>query len=230
MSQAPQNYANATFNKVFLEGSNFSGKDAVTATYVDTKIDNLVNGATESFNTLKELSMALSDGADVAVAVTSQIASLSQNLSYETNTRVAYESANDVNVSIASSNIAALRTSVDTIEGSRLPALDSAVSQLQSDVTSERQDRTEADNYFTSHVTSLESAVDLIRPALDTVIASDASKLPLAGGSMQGDLNMASNHLYIGANWRLEAFGSELHFRYSPDGVNWTTAIPFASA
>ena len=66
MSQAPQNYANATFNKVSLEGSNFSGKDAVTATYVDTKIDNLVNGASESFNTLKELSMTLSDGADVA--------------------------------------------------------------------------------------------------------------------------------------------------------------------
>ena len=136
MSQAPQNYANATFNKVSLEGSNFSGKDAVTATYVDTKIDNLVNGATESFNTLKELSIALSDGADVAVAVTSQIAILSQNLSFETGARVAYESANDVNVSVASNNIAALRTSVDTIEGSRLPALDSAVSQLQSDVTS----------------------------------------------------------------------------------------------
>ena len=84
MSQAPQNYANATFNKVSLEGSNFSGKDAVTATYVDTKIDNLVNGASESFNTLKELSMALSDGADVAVAITSQIATLNQNLSNET--------------------------------------------------------------------------------------------------------------------------------------------------
>ena len=230
MSQAPQNYANATFNKVSLEGSNFSGKDAVTATYVDTKIDNLVNGASESFNTLKELSLALSDGADVAVAITSQLASLSQNLSNETGARVAYESANDVTVSIASSNIASLLTSVDTIVASRLPALDSAVSQLQSDLTSENQGRIEADNYFTSQITSLESAVDVIRPALETVISSDAAKLPLAGGSMQGDLNMASNHLYIGANWRLEAFGSELHFRYSPDGVTGTTAIPFASA
>ena len=52
------NYANATFNKVTLEGSDFKDKEAVTATYVDTKIDNLVNGASESFNTLKELSMA----------------------------------------------------------------------------------------------------------------------------------------------------------------------------
>ena len=127
MSQAPQNYANATFNKVSLEGSNFSGKDAVTATYVDTKIDNLVNGASESFNTLKELSLALSDGADVAVAVTSQIASLSQNLSYETNARVAYESANDTSISIVQNNVSTLFSSVETIESSRLPALDSAL-------------------------------------------------------------------------------------------------------
>ena len=74
------NYANATFNKVTLEGSDFKDKDAVTATYVDTKIDNLVNGASESFNTLKELSMALSDGADVAVAVISQIAIKSESV------------------------------------------------------------------------------------------------------------------------------------------------------
>ena len=230
MSQAPQNYANATFNKVFLEGSNFSGKDAVTATYVDTKIDNLVNGATESFNTLKELSMALSDGADVAVAVTSQIASLSQNLSYETNTRVAYESANDISMSIVQSNVSSLLTSVDTIVASSLPALDSAVSTLQSDLNSERNDRIESGNYYQSHIDSIESNISVIQPSLADVIASDAGKLPLAGGSMQGDLNMLSHHLYIGEKWRIEAFGSELHFRYSADGVNWNTAIPFASA
>ena len=52
---------------------------------------------------------------------------------------------------------------------------------------------------------------------------SDAGKLPLAGGSMQGDLSMLSHHLYIGEKWRLEAYGGELHFRYSADGMNWGT-------
>ena len=65
-------YANATFNKVVLEGSDFKDKEAVTASYVNAKIDDLVNGASTSFDTLKELSLALSDGEHVAVAVTSQ--------------------------------------------------------------------------------------------------------------------------------------------------------------
>ena len=39
------NYANATFNKVVLEGSDFKDKEAVTASYVTSKIDDLVNGA-----------------------------------------------------------------------------------------------------------------------------------------------------------------------------------------
>ena len=58
------NYANATFNKVVLEGSDFKDKEAVTASYVTSKIDDLVNGASTSFDTLKELSLALSNGED----------------------------------------------------------------------------------------------------------------------------------------------------------------------
>ena len=74
------NYANATFNKVVLEGTDFKDKEAVTASYVTSKIDDLVNGASTSFDTLKELSLALSNGEDVAVAVTSQISSLGLSL------------------------------------------------------------------------------------------------------------------------------------------------------
>ena len=37
------NYANATFNKVVLEGTDFKDKEAVTASYVTAKIDHLVN-------------------------------------------------------------------------------------------------------------------------------------------------------------------------------------------
>ena len=88
------NYANATFNKVTLERSDFQDKEAVTASCVDTKIDNLVHGASPSFDTLKELSLALSNGDDVAVAVTSQISNLNLDLNNATAARVAYESAN----------------------------------------------------------------------------------------------------------------------------------------
>ena len=69
----------------------------------------------------------------------------------------------------------------------------------------------------------------MIEPSLADVIASDAGKLPLAGGAMAGDISMQSHHLYIGDKWRLEAYGSELHFRYSADGMNWGTAISFNS-
>jgi len=87
------NYANATFNKVVLEGSDFKDKEAVTASYVNAKIDDLVNGASTSFDTLKELSVTLSNGEDVAVAVTSQISSLGLSLNSESNARVAHETA-----------------------------------------------------------------------------------------------------------------------------------------
>ena len=223
------NYANATFNKVVLEGTDFKDKEAVTASYVTSKIDDLVNGASTSFDTLKELSLALSNGEDVAVAVTSQISSLGLSLNSESNARVAYESANDVSMSVVQGNVASLLTSVDTIVTMRLPSLDNSVATLQSDLTSERNDRIEAGNYFTSSINTIDSKISVIEPSLADVIASDAGKLPLAGGSMTGDLSMLSHHLYIGEKWRLEASGSELHFRYSADGINWGTAISFNS-
>ena len=229
MSQTPVTYANATFNKVILEGSDFKDKEAVTANYVNAKIDDLVNGASTSFDTFKELSLALSNGEDVAVAVTSQISSLGLSLNSESNARVAYESANDSTISGVQSNVSSLLTSVDSIVTMRLPSLDASVSTLQSDLNSERSDRVEADNYFTSQINAIGSSISVIEPSLADVIASNAGKLPLAGGSMAGDINMLSHHLYIGEKWRLEAFGSELHFRYSADGMNWGTAISFNS-
>ena len=207
------NYANATFNKVVLEGSDFKDKEAVTASYVTSKIDDLVNGASTSFDTLKELSLALSNGEDVAVAVTSQISSVALNLNSESNARVAYESANDVSMSVVQGKVSSLLTSEDTIVTMRLPSLDSSVANLQSDLTSERNDRIEADNSFTSSINTIQSSISVIEPSLADVIASNTLKLPLAGGVMQGDINMLTHHLYIGEKWRLEASGSELHFR-----------------
>ena len=214
-------YANATFNKVVLEGSEFKDKEAVTASYVTSKIDDLVNGASTSFDTLKELSLALSNGEDVAVAVTSQISNLGLSLNSESNARVAYEFANDTNISVVQGNVSSLLSSVDTIVTMRLPSLDNSVATLQSDLTSERNDRIEEDNYFTSNINTIQSKISVIEPSLADVIASNAGKLPLAGGAMDGDISMQSHHLYIGEKWRLEAFGSELHFRYSADGMNW---------
>ena len=52
-------YANATFNKVVLEGSDFKDKEAVTASYVTSKIDDLVNGASTSFDTQRVVSCAV---------------------------------------------------------------------------------------------------------------------------------------------------------------------------
>ena len=108
MSQSQINYANATFNKVTLEGSDFKDKEAVTASYVNAKIDDLVNGASPSFDTLKELSLALSNGEDVAVAITSQISSLGLSLNGESNARVADETANDSTISGVQSSIIAV--------------------------------------------------------------------------------------------------------------------------
>ena len=159
MSQTPVNYANAKFNKVILEGSDFKDKEAVTANYVNAKIDDLVNGASTSFDTLKELSLALSNGEDVAVAVTSQISTLGLNLNSESNARVAYESANDTNISVVQGNVSSLLSSVDTIVTMRLPSLDNSVATLQSDLTSETNDRVEADNYFTSQINAIGSSI-----------------------------------------------------------------------
>ena len=96
-------------------------------------------------------------------------------------------------------------------------------------MTSERNDKIEADNYFTSNINTIQSSISVIEPSLADVVASNAGKLSLAGGAMAGDISMLSHHLYIGEKWRLEAFGSELLFRYSVDGINWGTAISFNS-
>ena len=124
MSQTPVNNANAKFNKVVLEGSDFKDKEAVTANYFNAKIDDIANGASTSF------------GEDVAVAVTSQISTLGLNLNSESNARVAYESANDTNISVVQGNVSSLLSSVDTIVTMRLPSLDNSVAILQSDLTS----------------------------------------------------------------------------------------------
>ena len=112
------------------------------------------------------MSLALSNGEDVAVAVTSQISNLGLNLNSESNARVAYESANDTNISVVQGNVSSLLSSVDTIVTMRLPSLDNSVATLQSDFTSERNDRIEADNYFTSQINALGSSISVIEPSL----------------------------------------------------------------
>ena len=64
----------------------------------------------------------------------------------------------------------------------------------------------------------------------------DLNKFDKVGGTVTGDMFVTGNvnvdsaaYLYIGTKWRIEAYGAELHFRYSSDGLNWGSGIPFVS-
>ena len=76
----------------------------------------------------------------------------------------------------------------------------------------------------------------LVNSNSSSINVLSGSKFNKAGGDINGNVTMNGNmqlpssyYLYIGTNWRIEAYGTELHFRYSADGVSWGSGIPFVS-
>ena len=129
-------------------------------------IEALTNGAPELLNTLNELADAIGDDENFATTVTNQIAA-------ETTAR----QASDVTLQSNIDSEAAARSAADTT--------------LQSNIDAEEAARIAADNTLTTNlaqeVTDRTAAVSAEASAR---AAADALLLPLAGGTMSGDIQM----------------------------------------
>ena len=178
----------------------------------------LTNGAPELLNTLNELAEAIGDDENFATTVTNQISAEAvarSNSDTALSNRIATLEADPTTQSLLDAETAA-RQNADTAETNARTSADTALSgrldTLEADpttgaaLTAETNARTSADTALSNRLDTLEAdpttqtlldAETAARTAADTAEASaraaaDALLLPLAGGTMTGDIELGS--------------------------------------
>lgn len=165
-------YADLIVNSVELhkDTSLYTSNDAVSKSYVDQKVSDLVSSAPEILDTLAELAAALGSDANFATTVATQISGIQSNLDAEITRATAAESAFQTQTVADVSAEATARAQADVALSTQITQEADTRSQedvaLSTQITQEISDRTTA--------LSAEASIRLSR---DDEIASDLSIL-----------------------------------------------------
>lgn len=151
--------------------------------YTDTKVADLVNGAPDALDTLKELADVLNDNTNAAANMTKQLTDLSTSLAQETSARKAADDATNNNITTQVNKLQA----ADTALSNRLDA------EVQNRETGDTDTYTKAANYTDTKVTqsnaTLIAYVDNIR---DNNMYSQADKDKLTALYQTGNTLIAT--------------------------------------
>ena len=204
------NYTDLQVNSVEInkDSSQFTAKDAVTKSYVDTRFTDLIDAAPGALDTLNELAAALNDDASFSATVTNNIA-----------TETAARTAADTDLQNQISNLSQTSTTNLNNEAAARAAADST---LQSNIDSEAAQRLLADNNEATTRADADNALDVAK--LD--------KSDRYSKRFDGHFALATDsYLYIGDAWRITASNigqtKKLQIEYTEDGLNWNVGIPF---
>ena len=207
------NYTDLQVNSVEInkDSSQFTAKDAVTKSYVDTRFTDLIDAAPGALDTLNELAAALNDDASFSATVTNniatetaartaadtdlqnQISNLSQtsttNLNNEAAARAAADSTLQSNIDSEAADRAAadstLQDNIDSEEAART----AADSTLQSNIDSEATARTDADSTLQSNIDSEATARTAADSTLQSNIDSEAADRAAADSTLQDNID-----------------------------------------
>ena len=148
--------------------ANFTEFDAVTKAYVDKKMDDLVNGASTTLDTLKEIESYLTDNS-IAGSVAKELSDLSSAISSEAVRASGAET-------VLSSRVTSLEN--NTASGASVSALQSEVdaSQVGAGLNNNGQYVVEASRHYISAATSLKSADALLDSALYAQVVKQESE------------------------------------------------------
>lgn len=215
----------------------FSSDDAVSKTYVDVKVDtaiaSLVDGAPNVLNTLKEISLALGNDANLATTLANSISSEATSRSVADALLSSQITALSTSSTAALSSETAARTAADATLTSAL-ASEVALRNTQktafdASLAAETASRSSADTALGVRVDDEVSA----RTAALAQLAGDISesmdtKFSKSGGDISGDVTLVDSYLNFGDNWRVKgsADGSRIVFEYKKNGV-WKSGVPF---
>ena len=162
--------------------ANFTEFDAVTKAYVDKKMDDLVNGASSTLDTLKEIESYLTDS-NIAGSVAKELSDLSSAISSEVARASGAESALSSRVTTLESN---------TASGASVSALQSEVDATQTGagLNNNGQYVAEAGRFYIGEAASLKSADAILDNALNSEAntrASADSALSTRVGALESD-------------------------------------------
>ena len=218
-----------------------------TKQYVDGKVSDvksdILGNAGPSWDTLKEIQVFLEGEPNVSAGLVNQLGSVQSQLDAEVQRAIGVEGALiseihaerdtrimavadvssrlDSEVSARTANFLA-QADVNTYHSNRVDTLSSQHIYTNGRIDDEYARATAAESAL-SH--NLAASVVEINSRTDMALATKFDK---SGGEMSGDLRV-TGELSIGNNWKLVSLGSSLEFRYSADGEEWKTAIPFFS-
>lgn len=193
--------------------------DAVTA--AQQSITDLINGAPAQLDTLKEISSALGDNANLSGVLVASIASVQSSVTAEAVARATaiQEQANIVNINISSES------------DRRQLAEGVIVSSIDAEKVLRNNLQVSTDNAINNEVTERVNAIGTLSQN-----KMDVSPNFTSGGSEGYPKVSEASYLYIGDCWRIRAnnlgVAKRLEFQYSPDGLdeNFKTAVPFIRA
>jgi hypothetical protein len=226
-------FASSKFKSILLTDTNLDNLEdfsVVPKVYVDNKISDLINGAPEQLDTLKEIADALNNDPNLG-------ATLIQQITTESSERIAADGQLQSNLNNETINRSAadiqLQLNIDSEVSARIDALNAEANARANDVS---QLQLNIDSEVSARVDALNAEANA---RANDISILDNSKLNKAGDIMSG-LLIANNsikvnikessYLYIGNNWRINGSndGKSLIFEYSSTGNNpWTTAVPF---
>jgi hypothetical protein len=199
--------------KLYVDNSKVSAVDDAKV-YTDQEISALVAGAPEALNTLKELADALGSG-DVASSITQQLATVTSNLTAESEARG--EKDTELENSIGA-NVIAINdlTEAMTAQQNATALLEDNVGVNEVGITAAAA-AIDAVNITVSDLQSrLGEAENNIVLGSEDVSLQLSEKFDKSGGDLSGSVKVPSAHyLYIGDNWRLAAVGNSMEFQYS---------------
>ena len=241
-----EEYASAVFHAVELKATTFAASDAVSKTYVDAEVasakseatqavTDLLNGAPENLDTLKEIATALANDSDLAGTLTSSISAVSTKVDDETkragdaeavlqtqinNENTYMNTATNINRDLIIENfdIAAAATLAE--ESSRIESVNGLQSALDTSVLTQIET-----------TNGLQTAIDgEAASRIEAANGLESLKANLSGATFTGPVQHDS-YLNFGVNWRVKgsADGTRLVFERLKEGV-WKTAVPFISA
>ena len=233
---------------IIVDSVQLEGKDAdlqsnyaVSKSYVDTKVSTavaaLVDSAPAALDTLKEISLALGNDANLASTLIASIGVVQASVTTEASTRSSADTGLEGKVATEAKRAGdaevALGVRVDTEVADRVAAVSDLSTLLQeesssrvagdSDLTTllqeESSSRVSADNALTASIADekkvssdavaaeQKAREDAVSAESAARIATDALKFDKVGGSVSGEVTLDS-YLNFGTNWRVKGSAS----------------------
>jgi hypothetical protein len=212
-------YADLVVHSVEIHATEFKDQEAVTKSYVDTKLNDLVAGAPQALDTLNEIAQRVEQGSSVSEAIIDSINSTKADLNAEIVAR--------------QTETTGLQNQVFAEASAREQAVSQAVADISVTTSLLQSQQTAIAVGLSEEVSSRTAAFESLQENIHHLQQTKFDVSPYYSGNSETHFTISQDaYLYIGPLWRLSASTSgskkKLCFEFYDEVVGtWGLAVPF---